>query len=114
MLIEIPDDLARRIKEGLTLGAATYRRVAQQNIESGHYEDAAMALALAVIAEADLPEPVQVGHLARVTHTDTRDVLVLAIDGEWAWVHSRQHGRYTEYLDALTYAGPKPEGWGEQ
>lgn len=113
MLIEIPDDLARKAKQMINGNADTHRRWAENYEWDGHYPSAVRSLVWAAILEADLPEPVQVGHLARSV-ADGATFLVLALgrkrallETEWGWETSRP-------IAYLTYAGPKPEGWGEQ
>lgn len=114
MLIEIPDDLARKAKQMMTgdADADTYRRWAEEWERAGQHYDAVRSLVSAALLEADLPEPIQVGHLAE--WRNGARALVLAIDGQAAWLRSRSHGHYTADLSEITYAGPKPEGWGEQ
>lgn len=115
MLIEIPDDLARRAKAELEFSAYMYRQIAEDRERFGHYVDAARLLMLAAIAQADLPEPLVVGHLARWNddEDDNEPSLVLAIDGPEAWIRRLSGRRTNAAIDRLTYAGPKPEGWGQ-
>ena len=115
MLIEIPDDLARKAKQAIDpdstgpvlRGLAAYAERSNVPLIAVNY------LVLAALVEADLPERVQVGHLARSV-ADDATFLVLALgrkrallETEWGWETSRP-------IAYLTYAGPKPEGWGEQ
>lgn len=115
MLIEIPDDLAREAKRSMTLrrNAAQCRSDAALAESQGRPIAAVLDLMYAALLEADLPEPVQVGHLARSV-ADDATFLVLhlgrtraLLETEWGWETSRP-------IAYLTYAGPKPEGWGEQ
>lgn len=113
MLIEIPDDLAREAKHSLSFNTADeYRHRAKRCAAQGDYYASALSLFRAAIVDADLPEPVQVGHLARFY--ERRDpVLVLAIHENSAWVRSMDGSLWTAAIDGLTYAGPAPEGWGQ-
>lgn len=115
MLIEIPDDLARKAKQMMTGDADTHRRWAEEWERDGQHYDAVRSLVNAALVEADLPEPIQVGHLARWNddEDDNEPSLVLAIDGPEAWIRRLSGRRTNAAIDRLTYAGPKPEGWGE-
>ena len=65
MLIEIPDDLARKAKRSMTRcrNAAQCRSDAALAESQGRPIAAVLDLMYAALLEADLPEPIQVGHL---------------------------------------------------
>lgn len=109
MLIEIPDDLARKAKPYLKLTDERYRELA----DDGNVlpSTAIYSLIRAAIVEADLPEPIQVGHLARVCGYE---VEVLALGRTHAFFRHSDGYEDLDELDELTYSRPKPEGWGEQ
>lgn len=111
MLIEIPDDLARKAKQMINGEAAYHRQSAATWEWDGQYPSAVRSLVWAALLEADLSEPIQAGHLAK--WGDSREVLVVAFDGDLAWVRCANDFRYTVSIEELTYAGPKPEGWGQ-
>jgi len=110
----VSDDLARKAKRQMMAGDAdTHRRWAEEWERDGQHYDAVRSLVNAALLEADLPEPIQVGHLARSV-VDDATFLVLALgrrrallETKWGWETSRP-------IAYLAYAGPKPEGWGEQ
>lgn len=110
MLIEIPDDLALKAKQMINGNADTHRRWAENYEWDGHYPSAVRSLVWASILEADLPEPIRVGHLA---HANDYTFLVLALGRERAFLEDHEGWETSRPIADLTYAGPKPEGWGE-
>lgn len=112
MLIEIPDDLARRAKRMIHGDAALHRRWAEEWERDGQHYDAVRSLVTAALLEADLPERVQVGHLARSV-ADDATYLVLHLGRERALLEAEDGWETSRPIEDLTYAGPKPEGWGE-
>lgn len=111
MLIQIPDNLARKVRAELSGDAAYHRRWAEKWERDGQHYNAVLSWVSAALLEADLSEPIQAGHLAK--WGDSREVLVIAFDGDLAWVRCANDFRYTVSIEELTYAGPKPEGWGQ-
>lgn len=109
MLIDIPDDLARRAKQKIIEDAATHRRWAKEWEQSGQHHNAVLSLVDAALA--DMPEPIQVGHLAK---WGEQEVLVVAVDGDYAWIKFSDDLWHTVRIKDLTYQGPKPQGWGRQ
>lgn len=109
MLIDIPDDLARKAKLQVVEDAATHRRWAKEWERDGQHHNAVLSLVDAALA--DLPEPIRVGHLA---HANDYTFLVLALGRERAFLEDHEGWETSRPIADLTYAGPKPQGWGRQ
>ena len=113
MLIEIPDNLARKVRAELNCDVAYHRRWAERWERDGQHYNAVLSWVSAALLEADLPEPVQVGHLAHAPK-DPATYLVLHLGRERAFLQAEEGWETSRPIADLTYAGPKPEGWGAQ